>query len=153
MKICFLQNNIRIGKQIQKPRHVHGIKMLNLSMLKLESRSRQSPKQWNLTPLHAEKSGNIGFTGDRKWARPSLVKVERVAIEVSEHMVLKHLLVTVEGKLLATHGADFPVALHVLLKLVLIVVGREDDLAERTALHVHAANTGEKMESQLDRRR
>lgn len=91
-----------------------------------------------------EECRNIGFTSDRKWARPSLVKVERVAVEVSEHVVLEHLLVTVQGKLLATHGADFPVALHVLLELVLIVVGREDDLAERTALHVHAANTGGK---------
>lgn len=91
-----------------------------------------------------EECRNIGFTGDRKWARPSLVKAERVAVEVSEHVVLEHLLVTVQGKLLAAHGADFPVALHVLLELVLIVVGREDDLAERTALHVHAANTGGK---------
>lgn len=91
-----------------------------------------------------EECRNIGFTGDRKWARPSLVKVERVAVKVSEHVVLEHLLVTVQGKLLATHGADFPVALHVLLELVLIVVGREDDLTERTALHVHAANTGGK---------
>lgn len=100
-----------------------------------------------------EECGNIGFAGDGRWARPSLVKVEWVAVEVSEHMVLEHLLVTIQGKLLATHGADFPVALHVLLKLVLIVVGWEDDLAERTALHVHAANTGGKMESQLERRR
>lgn len=100
-----------------------------------------------------EECGNIGFTGDRKRARPFLVKVERVAVEVSEHMVLEHLLVTVQVKLLATHGAAFPVALHVLLELVLIVVGREDDLAERTALHVHAANTGGRMESQLERRR
>lgn len=58
-------------------------------------------------------------------------------------MGLEHLLVAVQGKLLATHGADLPVALYVLLELVLIVVGREDDLAERAALHVHAAETGE----------
>lgn len=56
-------------------------------------------------------------------------------------MSLEHLLVAVQGKLLAAHGADLPVALHVLLELVLIVVGREDDLAERAALHVHAAET------------
>ena len=73
--------------------------------------------------------------------RPSLVKAERVPVKVSEHVVLEHLLLTVQGKLLATHGADLPVALHVLLELVLIVVGWEDDLAERTALHVHAAKT------------
>lgn len=65
-----------------------------------------------------------------------------MAFEVSEHVSLEHLLVAVQGKLLATHGADLPVALHVLLELVLIVVGREDDLAERAALHVHAAETG-----------
>lgn len=76
-----------------------------------------------------------------------------MAVEVSEHVVLEHLLVTVQGKLLATHRADFPVTLHVLLELVLIVVGREDDLAERTALHVHAANTEGEMESQLERPR
>lgn len=87
-----------------------------------------------------EECGNIGFPGNRKWAHLSLVKGELVAVEVGEHVVLEHLLVTVQRKLLAAHGADFPVALHVLLKLVLIVVGREDDLAERTALHVHAAN-------------
>lgn len=63
-----------------------------------------------------------------------------MAVEVGEHVVLEHLLVTVQRKLLAAHGADLPVALHVLLELVLIVVGREDDLAQRTALHVHAAN-------------
>lgn len=90
-----------------------------------------------------EECRNIGFTGDRRRARPPLVEAEWVAVEVSEHVVLEHLLVTVRGELLATHGADFPVALHVLLKLVLIIVGREDDLAERTALHVHAANTAE----------
>lgn len=64
-----------------------------------------------------------------------------MAFEVSEHVSLEHLLVAVQGKLLAAHGADLPVALHVLLELVLIVVGREDDLAERAALHVHAAET------------
>lgn len=79
------------------------------------------------------------FTGNRKWACPSLVKVVRVAVEVSEHVVLEHLLVAVQGKLLAAHGADFPVALHMLLELVLIVVRWEDDLAKRAALHVHAA--------------
>lgn len=66
------------------------------------------------------------------------VKVEQVAVEVSEHVVLEHLLVAVERELLAAHGADFPVALHVLLKLALVIVGREDDLAERTPFHVRA---------------
>lgn len=68
-----------------------------------------------------------------------LFKVERVAIKVSEHMILKHLLVAVQRELLAAHGADFPVAFHMLLKLALVIVGREDDLAQRTSLHVHAA--------------
>lgn len=68
----------------------------------------------------------------------SLVKVERVAVKVSEHVVLKHLLVAVQRELLAAHGADFPVALHVLLELALVIVGREDDLAQWTPLHVHA---------------
>lgn len=62
-----------------------------------------------------------------------------MAVKVSEHMILKHLLVAVQRELLAAHGADFPVALHVLLKLALVIVGREDDLAQRTSLHVHAA--------------
>lgn len=53
-------------------------------------------------------------------------------------MVLEHLLVAVQGKLLAAHWADFPVALHMLLKLALVVVGREDDLTQRASLHVHA---------------
>lgn len=69
----------------------------------------------------------------------ALVKVERVAFEMSEHMILEHLLVAVQRELLAAHGADFPVAFHVLLKLALVVVWREDDLAQRTSLHVHAA--------------
>lgn len=68
-----------------------------------------------------------------------LVEVECVAVEVGEHVVLKHLLVAVQRELLAAHGADLPVALHVLLKLALVVVGREDDLAQWTPLHVHAA--------------
>lgn len=72
----------------------------------------------------------------------SLVKVERVAVKVSEHMILKHLLVAVQRELLAAHGADFPVALHVLLELALVIVGWEDDFTQRASLHVHAAHTG-----------
>ncbi|PWA33500.1 hypothetical protein CCH79_00007619 [Gambusia affinis] len=72
----------------------------------------------------------------------SFLEVERVPVEVSQHVVLKHLLVAVQGELLAAHGADLPVALHVFLKLALVVVGREDDLAERTAFHVHAVGGG-----------
>lgn len=75
-----------------------------------------------------------------------LVEVERVAVEVGEHVVLKHLLVAVQRELLAAHGADLPVALHVLLELALVVVGREDDLAQWTPLHVHAAGVGVKGE-------
>lgn len=58
---------------------------------------------------------------------------------MSEHMILEHLLVAVQRELLAAHGADFPVAFHVLLKLALVIVRREDDLAQWTSLHVHAA--------------
>lgn len=54
-------------------------------------------------------------------------------------MILKHLLVAVQWELLAAHGADFPVALHVLLELALVIVGREDDLTQWAAFHVHAA--------------
>lgn len=68
----------------------------------------------------------------------SLVEVERVAIKVSEHVVLENLLVAVQRELLAAHRADFPVALNMLLKLALVIVGWEDHLAERTSLHVHA---------------
>ncbi|TNN78422.1 hypothetical protein EYF80_011406 [Liparis tanakae] len=67
--------------------------------------------------------------------------VERVAVKVGEHMILKHLLVAVQRELLAAHGADFPVALHMLLELALVIVGWEDDLTQRTSLHVHAAHT------------
>lgn len=76
------------------------------------------------------------------WRSVALVEVEWVAVEVSEHVVLEYLLVAVQRELLAAHGADFPVALHVLLELALVVVGREDDLAQRTPLHVHAVRTG-----------
>lgn len=58
---------------------------------------------------------------------------------MSEHVVFKHLLVAVQRELLAAHGANFPVALHVFLKLALVVVGWEDDLTEWTPFHVHAA--------------
>lgn len=75
------------------------------------------------------------------WLCLCLVEVEWVAVEVSEHVILEHLLVAVQGELLAAHGADFPVALHVLLKLALVIVGWEDDLAQWTPLHVHAADT------------
>ncbi len=57
-------------------------------------------------------------------------------------MILKHLLVAVQRELLAAHGADFPVALHMLLELALVIVWREDDLTQRASLHVHAAHTG-----------
>lgn len=63
-------------------------------------------------------------------------------VEVSEHVVLEHLLVAVQGELLAAHGADLPVALHVFLELALVVVGWEDNLAERTAFHIHAVGGG-----------
>lgn len=59
---------------------------------------------------------------------------------MGEHVVLEHFLVAVQGELLAAHGAYLPVALHVFLELALVVVGREDDLAERTPFHVHAAH-------------
>lgn len=71
---------------------------------------------------------------------------------MSEHVILKHLLVAVQRELLAAHGADFPVALHVLLKLALVIVGWEDDLTQWTSLHVHAAH-GERTEEEKGRER
>lgn len=68
-----------------------------------------------------------------------LIKVERMAIEVGEHVVLENLLITIQRELLAAHGADFPVALNVLLKLALVIVGWEDHLTQWTSFHVHAA--------------
>ena len=70
-----------------------------------------------------------------------LVKVEHVGgVKVGEHVVLKDLLVTVEGELLAAHGAHLPVALYMLHKLTLVVVGREDQLTQWTAhVDVHTA--------------
>lgn len=63
-----------------------------------------------------------------------LVKVEHVGgVKVGEHVVLKDLLVAVEGELLAAHGAHLPVALYMLHKLSLVVVGREDQLTQWTA--------------------
>lgn len=53
---------------------------------------------------------------------------------MGEDVFLEELLIAVERELFAAHGADLPVALHVLLKLRLVVVRREDDLTERTAL-------------------
>lgn len=79
-------------------------------------------------------------TGCADFGFSILVEVERLAVKVGQHVVLKHLLVAVQWELLAAHGADFPVALHVLFKLALVVVGWEDDLAQRTPLHVHAAH-------------
>lgn len=49
-------------------------------------------------------------------------------------MLLEKLLVAVERELFAAHGADLPVALHVLLKLGLVVMRREDHFAQRTSL-------------------
>ncbi len=71
---------------------------------------------------------------------------------MSEHVILKHFLVAVQWELLAAHGADFPVALHVLLKLALVVVGWEDDLTQRTSLHVHAED-GKRTEGGKSRER
>lgn len=72
-----------------------------------------------------------------------LVKVERVAVEVGEHVILKHLLIAVQRELLAAHGADFPVAFNMLLELALVIVGWEDDLTQWTSFHVHATHRRE----------
>lgn len=53
---------------------------------------------------------------------------------MGEDVLLEELLVAVERELFAAHGADLPVALHVLLKLRLVVMRREDDFTQRTAL-------------------
>jgi len=77
------------------------------------------------------------YRPSRRVVTPRLVKVEHTAIKVCQHVVLEDLLLTVQRKLFAAHGAHLPVALHMLLKLALVVVGWEDDLTEGTALHVH----------------
>lgn len=41
------------------------------------------------------------------------------------HVPFKSLLVIVRRKLLAAHGAYFPVTFHMFFKLALIIVGRE----------------------------
>ena len=90
----------------------------------------------------------IDVRGERSWRdrtrlrtfRGRLVEVEHVAVEVGEHVVLEDLLVAVQRELLTAHGADLPVALHMLLELTLVIVGGEDDVTQRTALvDVHAA--------------
>lgn len=53
---------------------------------------------------------------------------------MGEDVLLEELLVAVERELFAAHGADLPVALHVLLKLRLVVMRREDDFTQRAAL-------------------
>ena len=73
-----------------------------------------------------------------------LLKVKHVAVEVRQNMVLEDLLLAVEWELFAAHGADLPVALHMLLELTLVVVGRKDDLTEWTAFHVHTAYGGQR---------
>ena len=79
------------------------------------------------------------YTGQADGISPCLLKVEHVAVKVRQHVVLKDLLLAVERELFAAHGADLPVALHMLFKLTLVVVGRKDDLTEWTAFHVHTA--------------
>lgn len=64
----------------------------------------------------------------------SRLEVEHVTVEVGENVLLEELLVAVERELFAAHGADLPVALHVLLKLRLVVMRREDHFTQRTAL-------------------
>lgn len=63
-----------------------------------------------------------------------LIEVERVAIKMGEHVLFEQLLVAVQGELLTAHGTHLPVALHMLLELRLVVIRREDDLTQRTAL-------------------
>lgn len=50
-----------------------------------------------------------------------------------EDVPLEELLLAVQGELLGAHGADLPVALHVLLEAALLEVRREDHLAQRAA--------------------
>lgn len=50
------------------------------------------------------------------------------------HVLLKCLLVILQGELLVAHWAHFPVTLHVLFKLALIVVGRKHHGAQRAFL-------------------
>lgn len=53
---------------------------------------------------------------------------------MGEDVLLEELLVAVERELFAAHGADLPVALHVLLKLGLVVMRRKDHFTQRTSL-------------------
>lgn len=62
---------------------------------------------------------------------------------MGEDVLLEELLVAVERELFAAHGADLPVALHVLLKLRLVVMRREDDFTQRTALLLPTARKRE----------
>lgn len=56
---------------------------------------------------------------------------------------LEALLAVVRRELLTAHGAHLPVALHVLLKLALIVVGWKHHIAKRAFLvHVKASSGG-----------
>jgi len=56
---------------------------------------------------------------------------------------LEALLVVVRWELLAAHGAHLPVALHVLLKLALVVVGWKHQIAKRAFLaHIKASSGG-----------
>lgn len=57
-----------------------------------------------------------------------------MAVKVCEHVLLEELLMAVQGELLRAHRTHLPVALHVLLKATLLKVGRENHLAQRTAL-------------------
>lgn len=85
--------------------------------------------------------------------RPSfdLLEVEHVAVEVREDVPLEELLLTGEGELLGAHGADLPVAFHVLLEAALLKVRREDHLAERAALvNVTTGGGGEREDKILD---
>lgn len=58
-------------------------------------------------------------------------------------MPLKPLLIIVRRELLTAHGAHLPVALHVLLKLALVIVRRKHHIAERALLvHIEASQGG-----------
>lgn len=63
-----------------------------------------------------------------------VVKVEHVAVKVSENVFLVEVLLAVQGELLAAHGTLPPVRLHVALKAALLKVRRENNLTQRAAL-------------------
>lgn len=63
-----------------------------------------------------------------------VVKVEHIAIEVSENVFLVEVLLAVQRELLTAHGTLPPVRLNMALETALLKVRWENDFTQRTAL-------------------